>query len=174
MFIYRWYLLDLYDIKEMAFYSIFFVKCISFRDLRIIRRNEIGVESSKNETTEVCVCVCVRACACVRARARARVCVCVCVCVCVWGGGGGGHHPQTVTARIDYWLWPGFGFGMLYGKSLWALFHYLRPVVELWIILFGMCCTGVKRSPTPHTPQPHPKKVKIKKKYSTIQNKRKS
>ena len=130
----------------------------------------------------VCVCVCVRLCVCVRA--------CVCIRVCVWGGG---HHPQTLTevkhrpprimlgifrinfttARIDYWLWAGVDFDMLYGKCLCALFHYLRPVAEIWIIFFGMFCTWVKRSSTPHTPQPHPKKVKKKKKYSTIQNKRK-
>ena len=71
------YLLHLYDIKEMAFFSIFFVKCISFCDLRSIRQTEIycamsgkkskcrikngkqgagGVESSKKKKTEVCAC----------------------------------------------------------------------------------------------------------------------
>ena len=34
-------LLDLYDIKKNAFFSTFFVKCLSFCDLRSIRRNEI-------------------------------------------------------------------------------------------------------------------------------------
>ena len=86
----------------MAFFSIFFVKCRSFCDLRSIRGNEIycamlgkkskckikngkegeGVEWSKKEKMEVCACAFVRVHVCMSA--------CTCVRVCV------GHHPQTL------------------------------------------------------------------------------
>ena len=110
----------------MAFFSIFFVKCISFCDLWSFRRNEMlgkkskcrikygkqgagGVESSKKEKTEVCVCVCV----CVRACVRA----CVSLYVCVGGGVReslrkvkhraprivlGIFRINFITSRIDY------------------------------------------------------------------------
>ena len=104
-------LLDLYDIKQIAFLSIFFVKCISFCDLRSIRRNEIycamlgkkgkcrikngkqgaDVESSKKEKTEVCVCVCVcmRVRACVVKHRPPRIVL-------------GIFRINFITARIDY------------------------------------------------------------------------
>ena len=122
---------------------------------------------------------------CVRARvcARARV--------CVWGGGG--DHPQTLTE--DKHRPPRIVLGIFrinFTTALELIFD-CGQVLDLVCYMVNVCQRFVPLSPSSsrdldyllwdvlylsekviHTPQPHPEKVKKKRKYSTIQNKRKS